>query len=937
MGCAACCAKSLDIVAPPHKPYRFPPGKSVSSSAGVVDQVDNRQGQAAWSSDFVEEGVDDTGHVSAKCHSFQPPDAELPPSRSSTKEKPDTKTQVTLPNWQPTGRPHPDQIGQALDSTEEAILEEGSDVEGLTLTPWREDDEDIIRNFGLCSLSRELSSGCFFDDAEGRLELSDRQRDALHAWKRFPEIVREGREISSPTVLETELAANSICQGLVGDCSFLSGLSALAEYENRFKDPVLSGIIHPRQVNGDSDARVASDRGPAFNVYGRYGCRLFLNGTTRKVIIDDKVPVRCDGKLLCAHSSCPRELWVTLLEKSFVKIMGSSYDVQGSNPGTDVFHLTGWVPETIPLRVENAQEGVDDDSPSGRTNWDEVFNITSDGYHAGQLVACLGTSELADAAPDDEARRLGHIEGVSISTGLVSRHAYPILDCRRRGQNRLFHLKNPWGRIRWRGRFSPGDSAWNMESLDTPASDEAQVLSGPDPTKAMTDDGHFWIEWEDVLRHFSHLYICWVPRALGLRLEIHSRWDPYPYFVRSLLPDDTHITAFNPQFHLKLHEPLSDSPSGVSIWVLLSRHVRNRSDVSTKYVAVHIYRGGSRLCCPDAPVEQGIYSNGECALVKLAGNKAAGETEFILNVSQHAQKSVFNFTLQVYTSIPGTLKALPPLVPKSWSSGSADGVWRAGTAGGCSNNLWSFFTNPQWLLEVPDRGVSELLLFLECPAEHSLNIRLFSGCAARPEAMRMCNSSGPYRQGCCVLKVTALPSGPHVVIVSTFRPGLVGQYRLSWYCEREVSLKPQPNPFAVPPALSLHKSSCKVSRETPVFFQLRAENDMRKAKVSFHAQCGKDAVFPQSSLCLFKLVCSAPGGPSSMEAVPCELLKRGFAESHFVHSNAVVIVLAELDTGQVYGLQVPADGPVLASEATLYIISSYIVDLVPGTMEKKAE
>lgn len=58
------------------------------------------------------------------------------------------------------------------------------------------------------------------------------------------------------------------------------------------------------------------------------------------------------GKLLAAHTSNRQEYWVTLLEKSFVKLMGGSYFMQGSNPGADLYHLTGWIPETIPFRMD---------------------------------------------------------------------------------------------------------------------------------------------------------------------------------------------------------------------------------------------------------------------------------------------------------------------------------------------------------------------------------------------------------------------------------------------------------------------------------------------------------------------------------------------------------------------------------------------------------
>lgn len=877
MGCG--CSKNLDTVAPPHKPYLVPPAASASTTLRL-----------------------DKPAVSAPVHG-----ACLAPASNPL-----------------------------------AILDEGSELQGLRFAPWGEEDEDIARNFGFQGALASCKDP--FSDADGLLQLSDRQREALHVWRRLPELIRAGEGRPEPTVLESTPTSEAICQGLVGDCSFLSALSTLADYERRFKEPVLSSIIHPKDV--DAKARDAQQR-PVYNEYGQYGCRLFFNGTARKVIVDDKVPVRRDGKLLCAHSARPRELWVTLLEKSFVKLMGSSYDMQGSNPGTDIFHLTGWVPETIPLNGDSdaaqgssAVAGEAISAGGRRAGWDEVFAEAADGYHTGRCVVCVGTSELADAVPNGEARRLGHIEGVSVSTGLVSRHAYPVLDCRQVGRHRLLRLKNPWGRVRWRGRFSPGDAAW-AEVLSGPIlagagsgpANKGEAPGGAQPAEeAAVDDGRFWIEWDDVVRHFSHLYLCWAPRALGLhQVEVHSRWDPEPHFSRSALPDDTHLTAFNPQFLLRLNEPLPGTRGPTaSIWVLLSRHVRVRSEIAAKYVAAHLYKGHSRLCCPDAPLEQGIYSNGECALVKLHSDAAPGEQEFIITVSQHAHKSMFNFTLQVYTSSPATLTPLPPLVPEAFAFGAVDGRWTPESAGGCSNNIWRFFQNPQWRFEVPEGGIDTLFIFLECPAEHSVNVRFFTGTTAQPETLRAARSSGAYRQGCCYLHLTDVAAGPYVAVVSTFRPALCGTYRLAWHSPRSIKLRPQPHPFAAPSEPLLEAVIKKVVRGREVRFRLQSLLQAPTlVSVRVQSACKEEGHRPALGLfCGSDVAADGVGGPFEQLA-PCELLKTSYADSYYASSGGVVILVAELVPGTPYELQVFVPQKEREDEADLYVISDGRLALWP--------
>ena len=260
----------------------------------------------------------------------------------------------------------------------------------------------------------------------------------------------------------------SVKQTCISDCSFVASLTICAQYERKFNKKILSKIIYPQNKMGD----------PVYNPCGKYMIKLNLNGCTRKVIIDDYLPVDKRNELLCSMTTNRGELWVSLLEKAYLKVMGG-YDFPGSNSNIDLHALTGWIPERLAIHGQHTEFNKDKD-------FDRMF----ENLHAGNVLITVATPFINK---DEEGR-----------SGLVSTHAYAVLDIRRFKDRCLFQLKNPWSHLRWKGNYSEYDiTNWT---------DELKRALNYDPKLASNiDNGVFWIDYNSLIRHFDVFYLSWNP------------------------------------------------------------------------------------------------------------------------------------------------------------------------------------------------------------------------------------------------------------------------------------------------------------------------------------------------------------------------------------------------------------------------------------------
>ncbi|KAI1412887.1 cysteine proteinase [Hypoxylon sp. FL1857] len=610
-----------------------------------------------------------------------------------------------------------------IPKSEQAVLLRSSRLHGNVYPPWESDPDP-----------KEFSGPPFTDTAE--FSLSERQKAVFSGWKRPLEILGSDDQ----NALMEARNEPDLVQDITTDCSVVASLCASMRHLQPGPKSILPALMFP----------IDPDNGqPKLSANGKYVLRMFVNGCFRKVVIDDRLPSSSTDRLLyVVDRQNPKLIWPALMEKAYLKVRGG-YNFPGSNSGTDLCALTGWIPQQLFLQ-------------SDEVDCDRTWNRVKKAYDYGDVVVTLGTGRLS---PDEQE-----------TLGLAGEHDYAVLDMSETSGNRRLLVKNPWcdGMV-WKGVGSSEASA-------SQATDDHPVKLKP---------GSFWISFDDVTQNFESLYLNWNPSLFTERQDHHFVWQ---------LPDATltggSCFAHNPQYSMT-------AAADGSTWILLSRHfqdgeldiMHNRTtahhganhnhnnnttlaEVSSKlgFMSIYIFadHAGQRVQLSTRPIYRGEFVDSPQTLAPFEAKRNVHYT--IVVATQELPLPQYTFTLSFFSRAPLTVS---PSAPSLKHYAEVKGAWTRRTAGGNSASP-SYLQNPQYSLALPRRSPLSLLL---STARDDLPVHVDLVWAGGRRVTAVGNrdlvvTSGDYRRGCALAEAPLVDAGTYTVVCSTFEPGYLADFVL---------------------------------------------------------------------------------------------------------------------------------------------------------------
>lgn len=558
------------------------------------------------------------------------------------------------------------------------------------------------------------------------MHLSHQQREVFAGWKRPHELVPKpdgGSDSATSSFKTTGSGNHDLVQDVLTDCSVVASLCATTARAERGQ-----GKLQLLPVSYPHDEEAAK---PRPSPSGKYVFSFYFNGCFRKVVIDNRLPSSMTPRSLhVIDRNNPHFLWPALVEKAYLKVRGG-YDFPGSNSGTDLWVLTGWIPEQVFLHHEDVTS-------------DQIWKRLATAFHFGDVMLTVGTGKLT------ETEQTG--------LGLVSEHDYAILDMKESKGRRRWLVKNPW-------------AGTGTEPED--AADASQISPGT-----------FWMDCDKVFQNFENLYLNWNPGLFKFREDMHFTWD----LANKRGAPGCFVN--NPQF--KVYSPTGGAVWLLLGKHFRTDNMESSSSDDSRhanggFISIYVFKAeGRKVILSDGAAHRGPYVDSPNTLMRLDMPPSATYTAVISEESLPPLKQNFTFSV-LSTSCVELTPAQDGYVYETHAAGS----WSPSTAGGNAESP-RYPLNPQFSLTAS--AETDISILLECAnPELAAHIKLFWSKGKRIATVRprdVVESSGDYRRACALIEKKSLMNGIYTVVCSTFAPDQLGQFTLRVWSNASCELKP---------------------------------------------------------------------------------------------------------------------------------------------------
>ncbi|KAK4497365.1 hypothetical protein PRZ48_011816 [Zasmidium cellare] len=605
----------------------------------------------------------------------------------------------------------------------------------------------------------ELKDGetLFLDDAS-ELPLSDVQLDVLDDWKRPHEALpppswpREQRDSAGPSMQVCK--DTDLVQDAATDCSVVASLCAGVARSQRGHPRMMQAILYPYNL--------ATSR-PLLSDNGKYIVRMNFNGCYRKVVIDDRIPTSSTSRVIhVVDRNNPSLLWPALLEKAYLKVRGG-YDFPGSNSATDLWILTGWIPEQVFLQEDDLE-------------LDRFWKRISSAFSYGDVLITMGTGKMSSKTER--------------ALGLAGEHDYAVLDLREVDGQRLLLIKNPWVEgTSWRGRFKGAAGSGNATDL-IQLEDDSEPVQSPRDLLNVNEElkpGTFWMDLDNVLQNFESMYLNWNSGLFRHRQDVHFGWD---------LSESTNNSGIKkmrgPSFSLQHNPQFTVTTTKKSdVWILLWRHFQNsvpenatsdeiesgrhHIDLSGHIALIAFASGGRKVLLSEKYLQKTWFVDSPQTLIKL--EDCEPNTPYtIVPLEQELPATNHTFTISTFSNAPMKVGEASPRYSHTFP---ITGAWTKETAGGNAQHV-SYCDNPQYSLLVPQK--TSICMLLEGYNEKlNVHVKLLHSNGQRVFRIRnrdIIVDSKEYRPGCCLAEFEDLEAGRYTIICSTFEPQQLDNFAL---------------------------------------------------------------------------------------------------------------------------------------------------------------